>query len=222
MEYISWNFFSKVLSSCQKCQDEELDYFILTRIWWVFIWFLEKIQGILTEVSRHGIPICVQLKMFYNELVPSLISMLYVSSSGVFISKSYEKCYKLIEIITAKTYQWPVRRAANIVVTKKLVGVHEVTQTITLAAQVAKMHQMMKNMVTSSDTPTIKPVKVETNVNVVGCVYCRWAHLFEECLINYVSVNYMGKNKYQTPTTILTNQNGVIILISHGVTPKVN
>lgn len=105
--------------------------------------------------------------------------MLDASSDGALLSKSYEEGYKLIVSIIANTYQWLVTIATIIVVPKKPIGVYEVTQAITLAAQVAKIHQMMKIMMTSYNTPAIDPIKVVTNVNVVACVYNKGAYLFK-------------------------------------------
>lgn len=141
----------------------------------------------------------VSILTFYNGLIPSLRNMLDASSSGDFLSKSYEEGYKLIESITANTYQWKITRASTITIPTKPTIYHEVTETITLAAQVAQIHQMMKSMMISFDTPTSKPYKVVIDVNVSACVYCGGAHLFGECSNNPVFVNYVGKDKYNKP-----------------------
>lgn len=60
--------------------------------------------------------------------------MLDASSGGALLPKSYKDGYKLIESITTNTYQWPVTRAIVVSTIKNLVGVHEVTETITLTA----------------------------------------------------------------------------------------
>lgn len=60
---------------------------------------------------------------------------------------------------------------ATIVVSKKPIVVHEVTETTVLDAHVTQIHQIRKNTMINSDTPAVKPVKVVTNVNVVSCVY---------------------------------------------------
>lgn len=102
----------------------------------------------------------------------SLRNMFDASSGGSMLSKSYENGYKLDENITTNTYQWPVTRVV-VSTQKKLTSVHKVTETTTLALQVSQIHQMMKNMLTSPDVPTTKPVKVATNTSTVACLYCR-------------------------------------------------
>lgn len=88
---------------------------------------------------------------------------------------------------------------ATIVVPKKPIVVHEVTQTTVLDAHVTQIHKMRKNMMTNSDTPVVNPVKVVTNINVVSCVYRGGAHLFEECSGNPIFVNYVDNNNYNNP-----------------------
>lgn len=92
-----------------------------------------------------------------------------------------------------------VTRATTVYVQKKPASVHEVTDTTSLDAQVAQIHQIMKNMITSSNTPVVEPIKVVIDVNYVACVYCMGALLFEYWLVNHVFVNYVGNNKYNNP-----------------------
>lgn len=92
----------------------------------------DRFKELLRHFPHHGIPIYIQLETFCNGLVPSSRTMLDSSSGGELLSKSYEEGYKLIERINSNTYKWPVTRATTVVVPKKLIGVHEVTETTTL------------------------------------------------------------------------------------------
>lgn len=121
--------------------------------------------------------------------------MLDASSGGALLSKSYEEGYNLFKRITANTYQLPITRAAIINVLKKSVGVHVVTDITDLAAQVAQIHQMVKNTMIIYDDL----VKVVTDANIVAYVYYEGAHLFEEWSANPVFVNYVGNKKYNNP-----------------------
>lgn len=103
--------------------------------------------------------------------------MLDASIGGAFLCKSYEECYKLIDSITANTYQWHVTRATINSTQKKFVGVHEVTETTTLAAQLAQIHKMMKNLMTPEVT-MLEPANMVSDVSTVACVYCGGAHIF--------------------------------------------
>lgn len=96
----------------------------------------ERFKELLRQCPYHGIPICIKLETFYNGLVPSLRNMLDASNGGALLSKSYENSYRLIESITANTYQWPITRATANSAQKRPTGVHEATETTTLAAQV--------------------------------------------------------------------------------------
>lgn len=66
-------------------------------------------------------------------------------------------------------------------------------------AQVAQIHQVMKNMKTCSKVSDVEPIKVVTDANEASCVYYMGTHLFEECSANYVSFNYVDNNKYNNP-----------------------
>lgn len=102
----------------------------------------------------------------------------------------------MIESITTNTYQWPVTRVFVVSTQKKPVGVHEIATTMTLNAQVAQIHQMMKNMMTSPEVPASEPTKVVTDTLEVSCVYYGGDHLFEDFSANPISMNYVGNNKY--------------------------
>jgi hypothetical protein len=98
----------------------------------------------LRQCPHHGIQVCIQLETFYNGLTPSSRNMLDASSGGALLSKSYTEGFDLIESITTNTYQWPTIRANPASNTsKKPAGVHEVSETTALAAQIAQIHNMM-------------------------------------------------------------------------------
>jgi hypothetical protein len=129
--------------------------------------------------------------------------MLDASSRGALLSKSYTEGFDLIESITANTYQWPTIRANPAPNTsKKPAGVHEVSETTALAAQVAQIHNVMKNLLTPHALPAVasEPVNVVSDSAEVACVYCGGAHLYEECPANPVSANYVNNfNKNNNP-----------------------
>ncbi|MCI77017.1 hypothetical protein A2U01_0098287, partial [Trifolium medium] len=75
-------------------------------------------------------------------------------------SKSYNEGFDLIESITANTYQWPTTRA-NPGPAKKTAGVHEVSETTALAAQIAQLSKMMKTFMTTPIKPTAEPEPVK-------------------------------------------------------------
>ncbi|PNY16242.1 hypothetical protein L195_g012957 [Trifolium pratense] len=142
-------------------------------------------------MSNLGIPVCIQLKTFYDGLVPSSRNILDASYGGALLSKSYNEGFKLIESITTNTYQWPTARA-NSAPTKKIVGVHEVSETTALSAQIAQLGNMMKTfMTTPVKTLEPEPIKVVTDSAEVARVYCGGGYLFEDCLGNPVSINYI-------------------------------
>ncbi|KAI5388972.1 hypothetical protein KIW84_074578 [Lathyrus oleraceus] len=87
------------------------------------------------------------------------------------MSKSYKEGYKVIESITANTYQWHVTWESANSIQKRPIGVHEVTETTIIAAHMAQIHKIMKNPMTLEVTKT-EPVKVVTDTSTVARVYC--------------------------------------------------
>lgn len=87
----------------------------------------------------------------------------------------------------------------TIVVPKKPAGVHEITKTKNVVVQMAQIHQMIKNMMTSFDASACILDKVVIGANVVACVCYGGAHLFEECSTNHVFMNYVRNHKYNNP-----------------------
>ncbi|MCI87502.1 hypothetical protein A2U01_0108786, partial [Trifolium medium] len=71
--------------------------------------------------------------------------------------------------ITANTYQWPTARA-NPAPAKKPTGIHEVSETTTIAAQIAQIHNMMKTLMTPAVLPATEaePIKVVTDAAEVA------------------------------------------------------
>ncbi|MCI88826.1 hypothetical protein A2U01_0110114, partial [Trifolium medium] len=69
---------------------------------------------------------------------------------------------------------------ANPAPAKKPAGIHEVSETTAIAAQIAQIHNMMKTLMTRPVLPATEaePVKVVTDSAEVACVYCGGGHLF--------------------------------------------
>lgn len=141
----------------------------------------ERFKELLRQCLYHGIPIYIQLETFDNFQVPSLRYMLDAPFGGSLLFKNYKGGYNLIESITTNTYQWLVTRATIIVIPKKPIGLHEVSENTTFSSQESKIHQMMKNMMTSSETPVAELIILVIDIIEVACVYYGESHLFEYC-----------------------------------------
>ncbi|KAL5546795.1 hypothetical protein UlMin_006482 [Ulmus minor] len=161
----------------------------------------ERFKDLLRRCPHHGIPICIQMETFYNELLPPTRLMLDASAGGALLNKSYAEAYDLIESIAANSYQWPTSRINT---TKKVARVHELGDVSALTAQIASLTNMLKAVSTSnvvsqgsqnSPVSAISPVVVEpsnSSVETVSCVFCGGGHVYDDCPNNPVSVNYVG------------------------------
>ncbi|KAL5560290.1 hypothetical protein UlMin_036501 [Ulmus minor] len=161
----------------------------------------ERFKDLLRRCPHHGIPICIQMETFYNGLLPPTRLMLDASAGGALLNKSYAEAYDLIESIAANSYQWPTSRINT---TKKVAGVHELSDVSALTAQIASLTNMLKAVSTSnvvspaslnSPVSATSPVVIEPNnssVETVSCVFCGGGHVYDDCPNNPVSVNYVG------------------------------
>ena len=113
----------------------------------------------------------------------------------------------MIESIAANSYQWPTARVNS---TKKVAGVHELSEVSALLAHIASLTNMLKAITTSSSAVSaspvlsvfpvspvspVSPVVVEKNISLVdsiSCVFCGGGHVYDDCPNNPVSVNYVG------------------------------
>ncbi|KAL5539888.1 hypothetical protein UlMin_042923 [Ulmus minor] len=126
------------------------------------------------------------METFYNGLLPPTRLMLDASAGGALLNKSYAEAYELIESIAANSYQWPTSRINS---TKKVAGVHELSDVSALTAQIASLTNMLKAVSTSS---VVSPAFVSSPVSAISPVVIEPRHFYDDCPNNPVSVNYVG------------------------------
>lgn len=158
----------------------------------------EWFKKLLRQYPYHSTLVCLQLKTFYNGLMPSSRNMLDVSTGEVLLSKSYTYGFELMKSITSNTYQWPTTRVAPAIANKKPIGMHEFSESTVFAAQVAQIHNIMKALMTPLDVPVVKPVNVVKDTTKVICTYYGGANLFDNHSSNPMFVNFLGNNNNTT------------------------
>ncbi|KAH9668539.1 hypothetical protein KPL70_021450 [Citrus sinensis] len=121
----------------------------------------ERFKELLRRCPHHGIPCCIQLETFYNELNPSTRLLVDTSANGALLSKSYTEAYEILERIANNNYQWPSTRQP---VARGTTGVHNIDAITALSAQVTSLTNMVKTM-------TSAPAVVK-QVAELSCVYC--------------------------------------------------
>ena len=107
--------------------------------------------------------------------------MVDASANGNLLSKSYIEAYEILERIANKNYQWPSTKQTA---TRGTSEVHNIDAITILSAQVTSLTNMVKAMTTA-----FTAVK---QVSELSCVYCGEEHVFDSCLGNPESVNYVG------------------------------
>ncbi len=80
---------------------------------------------------------------------------------------------------------------------------HELSEVSALSAQIASFTNMLKlvntsslvvsasPMVSASPVSPVSPNRTYSSVNSISCVFCGGGHVYDDCLNNLVSVNYV-------------------------------
>ena len=103
------------------------------------------------------------------------------SANRALLSKSYIEAYEILERIANNNYQWLSTRQT---IAKGVVGVHNIDEITAISAQVTSLTKMVKAMTTAH--------VVVKQVVELSCVYCGEENVFDNCLGNPASVNYVG------------------------------
>ena len=64
----------------------------------------ERFKKLLMRCPHYGIPYCIQLETFYNNLNPSTRLMVDASANETLLSKSYNEAYEILEWIANNNY----------------------------------------------------------------------------------------------------------------------
>jgi len=81
----------------------------------------ERFKELLMKCPYHGLPISMQVQIFYSGINQSSRSMLDATPGDTFMRKTPEEAYELLEEMVANNYQWDNERA-----NKKGVGIYNV------------------------------------------------------------------------------------------------
>ncbi|XP_024962481.1 uncharacterized protein LOC112502721 [Cynara cardunculus var. scolymus] len=155
----------------------------------------ERYKELLRKCPHHGIPYCIQLETFYNELNLTAKQMLDATSGGAFMASTYNDGYDILVKISNNNGHWADPRA---LVPHKTAGVHDVDAFTALTAQMTAMTNLIKNLKNGQAAQTIATAHAPT-VESVQCVYCGGGHPFDHCPSNSESVNYVGNENRSGP-----------------------
>ena len=141
----------------------------------------EIFKELFRRCPHHGIPYCIQSETFYNGLNPSIRLIVDALANETLLSKSYNEGYDSLERIVNNNYQWPSTKQAT---TRRTTWVHNVDILTTLSNQITSLTNIVKTITTSSATVN--------QIVELSWVYCIERYLFDNCLGNPASVNYMS------------------------------
>ena len=80
-----------------------------------------KIQGYAVKISSSWTLKWLQVQTFYNGLSGNTKTLVDAVTGGVFIGKTIDEVYQLLEKMAANNYKWPSERSSQ----KKAMGVYK-------------------------------------------------------------------------------------------------
>ncbi|XP_061368332.1 uncharacterized protein LOC133311324 [Gastrolobium bilobum] len=162
-----------------------------------------RYKRMLRKCPTHGLPNWAIIQIFYRGLSLQGRSNLDSTAGGAFLLKKYTDAYNILEVISVNSCQWPLDRVDQ---PKKAAGLHEVTATTSMAAELAALNNTVKNL-TKVVVDSKQPAPVQVAATTAICSLCYGPHAFEECPNNPTSVFYVGefnrgynnRNQYNQP-----------------------
>ncbi|KAL5573865.1 hypothetical protein UlMin_023462 [Ulmus minor] len=154
----------------------------------------ERYKDLLRKCPHHGLPLWMQLQMFYNDLLPNTQTMVDAASGGAIFNKTPEEGYELIEVMASNNFLKSTDRNAQ----KRTAGVHDIDAFNKFAAQVVLLNNNFKNLNVAS-------------VSNVSCENFAGNHPSLECQgpyeANSEQVNFVANNQRQyNPNSNYYNQ----------------
>ncbi|XP_017970386.1 PREDICTED: uncharacterized protein LOC108660644 [Theobroma cacao] len=143
----------------------------------------ERFKELLRRCPHHEIPDWLQVQTFYNGLIGSIKTTIDAAAGGALMSQNAADAYNLLDEMASNNYPWPSKRSSS----RKAVGAYEIDAISNLVAQVVALSKKF-------DTLGVHAVQN----SFVVCEMCGDGHSSDQCLYNYVSVQFVGNfNKQQ-------------------------
>ena len=139
----------------------------------------ERLKDLLKKCPHHGLPMWMQVQMFYNSLRPNTQTMVDAASGGALVNKTPKKGYELIEVMASNNYMKPTDRSTQ----RRTTSIYDINSFNNLAAQVAIFNNNFNKL----------------NGNAFSNVTC------ENCARDHLSVEYQVGSLFETNSLVQVN-----------------
>ncbi|XP_024990704.1 uncharacterized protein LOC112524991 [Cynara cardunculus var. scolymus] len=156
----------------------------------------ERLKDLLRKCPHHGIPHCIQLETFYNELSSAAKIILDATAGGAFTAKTYNEGYDILERISNNNTEWYNPRA---VISKSASVIHELDAISSLNAQIVALTNLVKNNLNLNGEKNQVQSIMSNSSMTESCVFCGESHSYEFYPGNPISVNYVGNHTRNNP-----------------------
>ncbi|XP_073120512.1 uncharacterized protein [Henckelia pumila] len=128
----------------------------------------EHFKKLLRRCPHHGLPVWIQVQIFYNGLFFANRSTIDATSGGTIMRKTPEEAYELLEDIASHTYQWQSDRN----IPKRPAGVHQIDEFTTIFALLEGLNKKIDSMIVTAK-----------QVQTITCNLCGGNHHSTECQV---------------------------------------
>ncbi|KAG8501202.1 hypothetical protein CXB51_003340 [Gossypium anomalum] len=154
----------------------------------------ERYKDLLRRCPHHGLPLWLQVQMFYNGVNPSTRQMIDTAAGGTINNKTPEEAYKFIEEMSLNNYQWQVMRTNP----TKIVGIYNVDSITMLPNPVELLNKKIDGLLGSTQ---VRPVmRCDSSRRGVHTEYQPFNPTTEE-----EQVHYMGNNNFRSQNNPYSN-----------------
>ncbi|KAG8491362.1 hypothetical protein CXB51_014485 [Gossypium anomalum] len=146
-------------------------------------------KDLLRRCPHHGLPLWLQVQMFYNGVNPSTRQMIDATTGGTINNKTPEKAYEFIKEMSLNNYQWQVMRTKP----TKIAGVYNVDSVTMLSNQVELLNKKIDGLLGSTQVHPVIQCEASGG-RLSNPEYQPYGHNMENEQLNYLGNNLRSQN----------------------------
>ncbi|XP_061344671.1 uncharacterized protein LOC133290586 [Gastrolobium bilobum] len=153
----------------------------------------DRFKELLWRCPNHGIPEWIQMETFYYGLNGKTKDIVYASSRGALLDKTYTEAYEILERMAYNNYQWPIEMS---IARNEAARLLEHDAIPSLAAYISSLNNTLETL---NLTANSRAQQAHSIYNVVTCVFCNGLHVYDDCPQNPQSAYFVGNYNMNDP-----------------------
>ncbi|KAG8472921.1 hypothetical protein CXB51_035043 [Gossypium anomalum] len=154
----------------------------------------ERYKDLLRRCPHYGLPLWLQVQMFYNGVNPSTRQMIDIAAGGTINNKTPEEASEFIKEMSLNNYQWEVMRTKP----TKTTDIYNIDSVTVLSNQVELLNKKIDGLLSSTQVHSV--MRCDPSRGGVHTEYPPLNPTTEE-----EQVNYMGNNNFRSQNNPYSN-----------------